>query len=166
MEKTILFVLYSKFVDWLDFARLSSVAKNMLRFVLACFISCILVFPRFFLENLMAAVFFYDFAVIKISLVFFLVFRWSLMVSFYRDAVRRFSRDHGVVFFGVPVSEVVYRDWETWITGAVEGTGIERWNEEYPNDKVQYPDIDEIKWNPWEKYDRNGNKTTGTKCIS
>lgn len=46
--------------------------------------------------------------------------------------------------------------WETWITGAVEGTEISKWNEDYPNEKITPPDINEIKWNPWERYAKNG----------
>ena len=36
-----------------------------------------------------------------------------------------------------------YNMWETWLTGAVEGTELNKWNEENPNEKIEYPNIDE-----------------------
>lgn len=58
-----------------------------------------------------------------------------------------------------------YNKWETWITGAVEGTELTKWNEENPDERIEYPNIDEIKWNPYERYDREGKMTKGSEAI-
>ena len=55
--------------------------------------------------------------------------------------------------------------WETWITGAVEGTEISKWNEENPDERIEYPNIDDIKWNPYERYNREGKVTKGSDAI-
>ena len=62
---------------------------------------------------------------------------------------------------GISRSIEWYRDWETWLTGAVEGTEIAKWNEDHPGEKIEHPKIEDIKWNPWKRYDREGKITSG-----
>lgn len=59
-----------------------------------------------------------------------------------------------------------YNNWETWITGAVEGTEISKWNEENPDEKIEYPNIDEIKWNPYIRYSMYGVPAKGTNALA
>ena len=58
-----------------------------------------------------------------------------------------------------------YNMWETWLTGAVEGTEIAKWNEDNPDEKIEHPKIEDIKWNPWKRYDREGKVFKGGGAL-
>lgn len=74
-----------------------------------------------------------------------------------------------VRWFFVPLrllwrGEKWYNKWEVWVTGAVDGTELTKYNEMNPDDKVEYPNIDEMAWNPYESVGRSGKiyRATGT----